>query len=191
MIRSLSLALFVLTAPLAAADWTIDGEHSNALFKIQHMNAGYTWGRFDDISGSIRYDEANQAGSKVTVSIKAASISTKVQKMEEHLRSATFFDVVQHPTLGFVSTAWKKTADGVFDVTGNLTIHGVTKAVTIKVTRTGLGENAFTKKAVVGFESTFAIKRSDYGMTNMLGPVGDDVTLTIALEAMQNDPLTK
>ena len=191
MIRSLSLALFSLAVPLAAVDWTIDGEHSNTLFKVQHMNAGYTWGRFDQISGDISYDEANPAANKVSVSVKAASVSTKVPKMEEHLRSPTFFDVVQYPTLTFTSTAWKKTADATFDVTGDFTLHGVTKSITIKVVRTGLGEHAYTKKALVGFESIFSIKRSDYGMKEMIGPVGDDIAITIELEAAKNDPAKK
>ncbi len=177
------ILLAALALPVFALDYSIDDDHTFALFRVQHMGAGFTHGRFDAISGEVSYDPANAAGNKLSVTIAAASISTGVPKMEEHLKSNDFFDVKQFPTLTFVSTAFTKTGEGQYQVAGNLTIHGVTKAVTVPVVRTGLSTNVFTKKPLVGFESTFDIDRNDYGLKYGPGVVGDSVRVTFGLEA--------
>lgn len=182
MIRHLILPLAAI-APLAAVDWAIDDDHSFALFRVQHMGAGYTWGRFDAVAGDVSYDPANPAGSSIKVTIQAASVSTGVAKMEEHLKSPDFFDVKQFPTLAFVSKSWTAKSEGTYEVAGDLTIHGVTKPVTVTAVRTGLGKNAFNQKDLVGFETTFEIKRGDFGLKYGPGVVGDDVRITLGIEA--------
>lgn len=181
MTRSLLLA--ALAIPAFAADYAIDDDHSFALFRVQHMGAGFTHGRFDAVAGELSFDAANPAASKVKVVVKADSISTGVPKMEAHLKSPEILDVVQFPTLEFASTAWAKAADGSYDVTGNLTIHGVTKAVTVKAVHTGTGTNPWTKKELIGFETSFDIKRADYGVTYGPAAIGETVRITFALEA--------
>lgn len=185
MLRHFVLPLLLASTPLAAVDWTLDDDHSFALFRVQHMGAGFTWGRFDAISGELSYDPASPAASKISVTIQAASISTGVPKMEEHLKTPDFFDVKQFPTLTFVSTAWTAKPDATFEITGDLTIHGVTKPVTLSAIRTGLGTNAYSKKDLVGFETTFTIKRSEFGLKYGPGAVGEEVRITFALEAIK------
>lgn len=182
MTRTLLLAALAL--PAFALDYEIDDDHTFALFRVQHMGAGFTWGRFDDIAGTLSYDPANPAATKVNVVIQAASVSTGVPKMEEHLRTPDFFDVKQFPTLTFVSKSFAKKGEGQYEATGDLTMHGVTKTITVPVTRTGLGTHAFNKKPIVGFESVFEISRKDFGITYGPGAVGDTVRVTLALEAL-------
>lgn len=182
MTRSLLLA--ALAIPAFAADYSVDDDHTFALFRVQHMGAGYTWGRFDAIGGTVSYDPANAAGNKVNLTIQAESISTGVPDMEKHLKSNDFFDVKQFPTLTFVSKSFTKKGEGQYEVAGDLTIHGVTKAVTVPVTRTGMSTHAFKKVPLVGFETTFEINRSDYGIKYGPGAVGESVRVTLALEAM-------
>jgi polyisoprenoid-binding protein YceI len=181
MTRSLLLA--ALAIPAFAADYSVDDDHTFALFRVQHMGAGFTWGRFDAVSGDVAYDPANAAANKVSVTIQAASVSVGVPKMEEHLKSNDFFDVKQFPTLTFVSKSFTKKGDGQYEVAGDLTIHGVTKAVTVPVTRTGISTHAFSKKPLVGFETVFEINRNDFGIKYGPGVVGDSVRVTLALEA--------
>lgn len=182
MTRSLLLA--ALAVPAFAADYSVDDDHTFALFRVQHMGAGFTWGRFDAIGGEVAYDPANTAANKVSLTIQAASISVGVPKMEEHLKSNDFFDVKQFPTLTFVSKAFAKKGEGQYEVAGDLTIHGVTKAVTVPVTRTGISTHAFSKKPLVGFETVFEINRNDFGIKYGPGVVGDTVRVTLALEAI-------
>lgn len=179
-----SLLLAALAIPAFAADYSIDDDHSFALFKVQHMGAGFVHGRFDAVAGEISFDEANPAASKVSVTVKADSISTGVPKMEGHLKSPEILDAVQFPTLTFVSKSWAKAADGSYDVSGDLTIHGVTKPVTVKAVHTGKGTNPWTKKELVGFETSFDIKRADYGVTYGPGAIGETIRITFALEAI-------
>lgn len=182
MTRSL-LLLAALAIPAFAADYAIDDDHSAALFRVQHMGAGMVWGTFQTVTGDIAYDPANPAADSIKVTIQAASVTTGAAKMEEHLKSNDFFDVKQFPTLGFVSKSFARKADGQYDVTGDLTIHGVTKTITVPVTRTGVSTHAFNKKPLVGFETTFEINRKDYGLAYGPGVVGDTVRVVLAVEA--------
>lgn len=182
MTRSLLLA--ALAIPAFAADYSVDDDHTFALFRVQHMGAGYTWGRFDAVSGDVAYDPANPAGNKVSITIQAASISTGQADMEKHLKSNDFFDVKQFPTLTFVSKSFTRKADGQYDVAGDLTIHGVTKAVTVPVVRTGMATHLMNKKPVIGFEAVFEINRSEYGLKYGPGAVGESVRVTLAVEAL-------
>jgi len=178
-----SLLLITLALPAFAADYTIDDDHSSALFRVQHMGAGFTHGRFDVMAGSLSYDQANPAADKIMVTIQADSINTGVAKMEGHLKSPEILDTKQFPTLGFVSKTFTKKSEGLYDVAGDLTIHGVTKPVTVSVKRTGISTHAFNKQPLIGFETSFVIKRADYGVTYGSGVIGDDITITLAIEA--------
>ncbi len=182
MTRSLLLA--ALAIPAFAADYTIDDEHTFALFRVQHMGAGFTHGRFDAVSGTLSYDQSNPAASKIAITIQADSISTGVPKMEGHLKSPEILDTKQFPTLGFVSKSFTKKGEGMYDVAGDLTIHGVTKPVSVSVKRTGISTHAFTKAPIIGFETTFVIKRADYGVTYGPGVIGDDLTITLARDGI-------
>ncbi|MGH7149285.1 MAG: YceI family protein [Planctomycetota bacterium] len=165
----------------AAKTYKIDSVHSSALFRILHNNASYFYGRFTDISGTVVYDEANPAGSSVEVTIQADSVATGNGKRDEHLKSPDFFNAGEFPVLSFKSKGVKKgSGKGEFEVTGDLTIHGVTKPLTTKVVHTGTGQGRGGE--VAGFETTFTIKRTDFDMKHMVGPLGEEVQVTISLE---------
>jgi len=187
IIPSIALSLgFALssTAVQAADTYTVDPVHTAALFKIKHLGVSYTYGRFNDVSGSVVFDAANPAASKVDITIQAGSVDTFNQKRDAHLANPDFFDAKQFPVLKFVSTAFKKVDDNTFDVTGDFTLHGVTKPITIKAVKIGEGKDPWGGYRI-GFESTFTIKRSDFGMTKMMEAVGDDVTVTFSTEGIK------
>lgn len=181
--------LFPLVAPstapapsVAAKTYEIDSVHSSAIFRIKHFEASYFYGRFNDITGTVVHDEANPAGSSVEVTIKADSVMTGNGKRDEHLKSQDFFNAAEFPVLSFKSKGVKKgSGKGELEVTGDLTIHGVTKPLTTKVSHTGTGKGRGGE--VAGFETVFTIKRSDFDMKFMVGPLGDEVQVTISLEA--------
>lgn len=187
IIPSIALSLgFALssTAVQAADTYTVDPVHTAALFKIKHLGVSYTYGRFNDVSGSVVFDATNPVASKVDITIQAGSVDTFNQKRDAHLANPDFFDAKQFPVLKFVSTAFKKVDDNTFDVTGDFTLHGVTKPITIKAVKIGEGKDPWGGYRI-GFESTFTIKRSDFGMTKMMEAVGDDVTVTFSTEGIK------
>jgi polyisoprenoid-binding protein YceI len=182
MIRSLALAALA-AVPAFAADYAVDDIHSFALFRVQHMGAGFTWGRFETVAGTVSYDPDKVAANKVAITIDAASISAGFAKLDEHLKSPDFFDVKQFPTLTFTSKSFAKTGDGQYDVSGDLTIHGVTKPITVKAVRTGMSKHMMSGKPLVGFETVFEINRSEFGIKYGPGAVGESVRVTLAIEA--------
>ncbi len=185
-IRHLSIATILLAAGAAgAADtYDVDGDHSAAIFKINHMGVSNVYGRFDAVAGAIGWDAADPTKSTFSYTIKADSIDTNAPKRDQHLKSGDFFDAKQFPELTFKSTAIKKVDDKTFDVTGDLSIHGETKPVTVKVVNTGAGKG-MAGESRIGFETTFTIKRSDYGMGKMVPAIGDEVQITVSSEAVK------
>ncbi len=174
------LSLGVTSASAAPDAYDVDAVHSAVLFRVQHMKAGYTYGRFNELSGKLVLDEANPSASSIEVEVKATSVDTNDKKRDDHLRGPDFFNVAQFPTLTFKSTA-VKAAGTKFDVTGDLTMHGVTKSVTVSMEKTGAGSDpwGFIR---VGFEGTLTVKRSEFGMDKMLEGVGDEIRVTLAFE---------
>ena len=139
---ALSLGFALASGPAHAADsYTVDPVHTAALFKVKHVGVSYTYGRFNDVSGTVVFDAANPAASKVDITIQAGSVDTHSEKRDAHLANPDFFDAKQFPVLKFVSTAFKKVDDSTFDVTGDFILHGVTKPITIKAVKVGEGKN--------------------------------------------------
>lgn len=168
-------------APAAAATpYSIDPVHSSVIFRVKHMNTSQFYGRFNEIHGTIDFDEGSPGASHLDAEIKTDTLDTHASKRDAHLKSADFFNVATFPTATFKSKSWTKSGDA-FDVAGDLTIHGVTKPVTAKLEKTGAGKGQ--GGAIIGFETTFNIKRSDFGIAYMPDGLGDDVRITIALEA--------
>lgn len=193
--RTLLLTL-VAALPLAAQTpahetWTVDKNHSSAQFKIRHMMANVV-GSFRDFDGSVNIDRKNPAASTVEFTIQAKSIDTGSTNRDEHLRSADFFDVAKYPTITFKSTSVKPNSQTEFDVTGDLTMHGVTKRVTLPVTFLGFARTARGEKA--GFEIETKINRKDFGIewNRALDEggvlLGDEVKVTINLEVDKKAP---
>lgn len=170
-------ALTMLPAAASAATYKIDPAHSAVLFKTKHFGAGYTYGRFMRFTGQFELGKKNS----VELEIDASSVFTAQRKRDGHLKSPDFFNVKQFPKISFKST--KVVARGkAYTITGNLTLHGVTKQISIKAKMVGKGKNPMSKQELIGFEGSFTVKRSAYGMSKMIGVAGDAVTLMLAIE---------
>jgi polyisoprenoid-binding protein YceI len=183
-----ALAIGLLTAgqAFAADTYKIDPVHSTAIFRISHLGASFIYGRFDDVEGTFTVDEQKPDDVMFDVSIKADSIDTNAAARDKHLKSADFFSVNEFPTLTFKSTSVKADGDKKYDVTGDLTIHGVTKSVTATVDFVGTADGTKMKMGFrAGYEAHLTIKRSDFGMDKLVGPVGDEVQLTVSLEGVK------
>ena len=179
-----TLLMLALAATVAAATYEVDPVHSSVIFKIQHLGTSWTYGRFNDISGSIEMDAAKPEASSVTFTVKVDSVDTGNAKRDQHLKSPDFFNAKQFPEITFKSTAVKSLGKDAAEVTGDLSLHGVTKSVTAKVSKVGEGKHPKSGAEMVGFEASFLIKRTDFGMTYAVGPTGggDEVSLIVALE---------
>lgn len=179
------LALPVLAAA-APAIYKVDPDHSGVNFTIRHFVTNVS-GRFKDFDGTIKYDKQNPAASSVEFTIQTASIDTANTDRDGHLKSADFFEVEKFPTMSFASTGVKAKDADTLEVTGDLTIHGVTKRVTIPVEV--LGTMAMPKGEKAGFETSFTVNRKEYGIVwnrvlDAGGTIlGDDVKISVAVEA--------
>jgi polyisoprenoid-binding protein YceI len=181
-----ALALSILcglavSAPANAAEaYAADPVHSSLVYRVKHFNATYFWGRFNTITGSFTLDDANPAQCQFEFQVKADSIDTGNAKRDQHLKSPDFFNVVQFPTIAFKSQKVTKSGEA-YEVVGDLTLHGVTKPVTVKVVPTGKGKGPMGAP-IAGIEATLSLKRTEFGMSNMVGPLGDDVWVTVGIE---------
>lgn len=176
--------LMLQVGQVRAADaLKVDPTHSFVTFRVQHLGVSHVWGRFDNPTGTIVIDDADPSKSKFEIEVKASSVDTGNEKRDGHLKNADFFNAKQFPAIAFKSTSVKSSGDNKFEVTGDLTLHGVTKPLTVTIERVGAGDKGGQFGYRAGFDTAFSIKRSDFGMTNMVGPVGDDVNLWISLEA--------
>lgn len=190
-IGSLVLLLLIgfagITQLVAASDtYEIDTEHSMIIFRAKHSGVSYNYGRFNEFSGTLAMDETDISKSTVEFEVKAASVDTGNEKRDQHLRSSDFFSAKQFPVITFKSTKVKakEGAGEVLEVTGDLELLGVKKSITVDVEITGRGEGR-QGESLIGFESTFTIKRSEFGMTFGMGSVSDDIRLTISVEAVR------
>jgi len=184
---ALALGLVVpsAAAPAVRAEATryeVDGVHSSVIFKVKHFNAANFYGRFDSVSGSVALDEKSAAASSVEISIAADSLHTGNPKRDSDVKGPDMLSVKEFPAMTFKSKSVKGSGDA-FDVEGELTFHGVTKPLSVKVAKTGTGKG-MKGETHVGYETTFSIKRTDFGMKYMVGPLGDDVQITISLECV-------
>ena len=176
------------TPQTAPTTWNIDPVHSVAEFKVKHMMISNVKGQFTAVSGVLRLDEADVTKSHIEVTIEAASINTREPQRDAHLKSADFFDVEKHPTLTFVSKQVAPTGDGELQVTGDLSIHGVTREVVFSVEGpTPPGKDPWGNTRI-GASATTRINRKEYGLTwnaaletgGIL--VGDEVTITLDVQ---------
>lgn len=169
-----------------AADYVIDtrGAHASIKFKISHL--GYSWlhGRFNTFSGGFSYDENNPSASKVSVEIDTASVDSNHAERDKHLRSDDFLDVAKYPKASFVSTSFSEQGDGKATLTGDLTLHGVTKPVTIDVVQVGAGKDpwgGFRR----GFSGTTMLTLKDFGITKNLGPASASLEMILDVEGVR------
>jgi polyisoprenoid-binding protein YceI len=175
-------------AQAAPTTWKIDPNHSRVTFSIRHIFSKVP-GTFDSFSGTIQYDADNPSAASTRVEIDPKSVNTNVQRRDNDLRGPDFFDAEKYPTITFVSTGVKDLGNGSLEVAGNLSLHGVTKPVTLKTTLLGSGP-AMNGQVRAGFEATTTIDRKDFGIVwnrqldqgGML--LGDDVAIQLDIEAV-------
>jgi len=179
------IAASTLALPVFAADtYVIDARHTFPAFEIVHFGYSTQRGRFNKTSGKIVLDRTAKTGS-VDILIDAASVSTGLPKLEEHLRDESFLDAEKNPNITFKSKSLQFKGDTLVSVPGELTIRGITKPATLTVNTFHCAPHPMSKKEVCGADAVVTIKRSDYGITFALPGLADDVKLLIGVEAIK------
>ena len=194
LISALALAALVAVAPAAADVWQIDPAHSAAQFSVTHMMISTVRGEFGKTSGTIEYDGKDVASIKVDATIDAATINTRIEDRDNDLKSDHFFDVAKYPTLTFKSKKVVPGTGGAFQLVGDLTIHGVTKEVTLDATGPTKVIKGMRGESRIGASATTKINRQDFGIkwsANLDGGgvvVSDAVAIAIDIEATMPPP---
>src|SRR5687767_659983 len=161
-LRTLLLAAALSGSAFAADTYAIDDDHSAILFRAKHYGAGYTYGRFNVVSGEFVWDPSSPANSRFTLVIQADSVDTDQEKRDQHLRGPDFFNSAQYPTIAFTSRSVTQQSPGKYAVVGTLDLHGVRKEITVNLEQVGQGADPFGGYRM-GFHATFSVLRSQYG----------------------------
>lgn len=177
-----SVALHAQTATAAIETYEIDSVHSSVGFSIRHF-VSKTTGSFANVTGAITVDRENLENSSVVATVEVASVNTANQKRDDHLRASDFFDVAKYATATFKSKSWKKTGENTYDITGDLTLKGITKEIVLATKLLGFGDGMNGAK-LSGWEATITLKRSEWGITGYTGALGEDVAITIGIEGI-------
>ena len=184
--------LLALSGLAAAADYVIDtkGAHAFIQFHIKHL--GYSWlvGRFNTFSGTFSYDEDNPGAARVSVTIDTASIDSNHAERDRHLRGEDFLNVDKYPEARFVSTAYRDLGDDRGELQGELTLHGVTRPITIEVTHIGAGMDPWGGYRR-GFEGRTSLALADFGIRRDLGPASREVHLWLGVEGVLSKSAVK
>jgi polyisoprenoid-binding protein YceI len=182
LITALAMAA---TAAAQAGTWQIDPNHSAAQFSVRHLGVSTVRGAFTKVTGSAKHDPADPSKDSLEATIDTTSVDTRVQMRDNDLRSPNFFDVQKYPSITFHSKATKVAGAGKLQITGDLTIHGVTKEVVLDVD----GPSAAIKdpwgNQRIGASAATKINRQDFGVSGAPGVVGDEITITIDVELIQ------
>ena len=170
---------FLSFATFAQTKWQNDKAHSQLKFDITHLGISTVSGAFTDFDATIVSAKPDFSDATFELTAKTASINTGVEKRNDHLKSPDFFDAAANPTLTFKSTGLKSSGKDKFDLTGELTLHGVTKPVTLELVYRGTIENPMNKKKVAGFRATGVVKRADFGIGPKFAPpmLSEEVTI--------------
>jgi len=186
----LIVASFLLYAPAvnAANDkYSFDKAHTQILFFVSHLGFSNSQGEFHDYDGYFMFDQNNPESSSVEINIKTNSIDMDDERWDEHMKGADFFDAENFPLMSFKSTNIELTGEKTGNITGDLTILGITKPVVLATIFNKAGRHPFNQKYVAGFSASVTIKRSEWGMKYGLPLIGDDVDLRIEVEGVRAD----
>ena len=187
IVRNTILAIALSAPSLAAAeDYVIDtkGAHAFIQFRIQHLGYSWLYGRFNDFSGNFSYDESDPSKSSIEVTINTASIDSNHAERDKHLRGEDFLAVDKYPEARFVSTGFSENDDGTATLSGDLTLHGETRRVSIDVQHIGHGPDPWGGYRR-GFQGTTVLKLADFGIDYDLGPAAREVELFLSVEGIR------
>ena len=181
----LVILMTVLYAPVTFAEaYKLDPAHTSIIFRVKHLDVAYVFGRFNGASGTFSFDETTPSNSSIEMQVSTNNIDTNVEKRDNHIRSPDFLNAQKHPLVKFQSNSVKQVDTDNYEIKGNLTLLGKTRPLTIKAVHTGSGKDPWGNFRR-GFETSFNIKRSDFGMDFMLGGVSDEVQLTVSVEGIK------
>ncbi|MBS0488209.1 MAG: polyisoprenoid-binding protein [Proteobacteria bacterium] len=183
--RLLLASLLVASASVFAAPqtFTIDPNHTQVSFTYNHFGFSNPTGRMEDIKGTVVVDQADWDKSSVTVTMPLSGLHTGVAKLDEHLKTPDFFDAAKYPDITFKSTHVTKTGTETLDIAGDLTVHGVTKPVTLHARVNKIGENKMIGSQTAGFDADTTLKRSEFGLKMYVPAVSDEVHVHITVSA--------
>ncbi len=186
IIYTVLITLGLITSNAVADEYVIDkkGMHASIQFKISHLGYSWLWGRFNDFEGQFSYDKGQPENSKITVNINTKSVDSNHAMRDKHLRGEDFLDVDKFPQAKFVSRAFSQNKDGNAVLTGNLTLHGVTKSINIAVNSIGEGQDPWGGYRV-GFEGKTRIALADFGIVKNLGPASKELDLILSIEGVR------
>jgi len=184
----LALATSAIAADLLNTDpaavtpgaYVVEPAHTRVQFAVSHIGFTHYFGDFTGAKGTLVLDPKDVAASKVDITLPVASVSTTNATLDGELRSAAWFDAATYPTIRFVSTKVVRTAPDKATITGELTLHGVTRPVELAATFNGSGVNPLDKNYTVGFDATATLKRSDFGVKTYLPMIGDETSVRIS-----------
>ncbi len=192
LLASFATTIWVFPAAAQTETWQLDPPHSAAQFSVRHMGISTIRGTFKKVSGVVQYDPSDVSKSSLDVTIDAASLDTRVDMRDNDLRSEHFFDVQKYPTITFKSKRVEPAGAGKLRVTGDLTIRGVTKPVTLDVDGPSKPMKDPKGKLHMGASATSTINRTDFGIDADQGMVGNDIGITIDVELVkQGDNVAK
>jgi polyisoprenoid-binding protein YceI len=192
LLTSVIAVALLLTLSAAAQDqdkdtWQLDPPHSSAQFSVRHLGVSTIRGAFTKVSGTVHYDAANPVKTSIQATIESASVDTRVEMRDNDLRSPRFLDAQKYPTITFQSKKVEVAGEGKLKVTGDLTIHGVTKEVVLDVDgpTPAIKDPMGKDRLRMGASATTKINRNDFGVGGLPGIVGDDITITLDVEMLK------
>jgi len=183
---ALAASLALSSVPLQATTYTLESDYTQGVFRWNHLGFSSPAAQFAQGTGTLEFDQSDPAKSAVNVVIPLASLNTGVPALDEDFRSTDFFDVAKFPTATFKSTRVEKGAGtGQLIVTGELSLHGLTKPVTLEVSLVKIGTNPRSGLPTIGFEATTTLKRSDFGLGRYVPQVSDAIEMQIICQAVE------
>jgi polyisoprenoid-binding protein YceI len=183
-----ALAFASLQSPLRADEYTVDPSHTSVIFGISHLGYSFTYGRFNKVSGDFTLDPAKPEAASFTLTIDANSIDTNDAKRDDHLKGPDFLNTGEFPVISFKSNKVDVKQEGesaVYVVSGELTMHGETKPVTLNLQKLGEGPGPTGQDFRTGFNCQTKLNRSEWGMTKGIPDIGDEVAVTISFEGIR------
>ena len=180
----IGLLAILSSSAYAAETYKLDPGHTSIVFRVKHLGVAYVYGRINGPTGSFTFDESSPSNSAIEVQAEAKNVDTALEKRDTDLKSPDFFNAGEHPLVSFKSKSVKKLSENTYEVSGDLTLLGKTRPITVEANATGAGKDpwgGFRR----GFETSFSIKRSDFGMDFMMGGVSDEVNLTVSVEGIR------